>query len=225
MSDSPNDFKLLSPAEAGPIPEAESAPHLAAEDEWRTVDPEAIAPRITDTQLTQEELTWPHAWHTLCWHLASGLNQRESALAMGYTESRISIILSNPAVRDKVERIRREYYGDNLSKKVGRLVPKSIDYFDQVISGGESAASVGNRLQAAQWVLEKHGGKPKQEIENTGGFGIGNLIDALDSMKMKAKAEAEAQTIDVTPAPPPVRDPMKDWVEANVPHPKNEKSE
>lgn len=226
--------KILPPEEAPALPSSEAAPHLTydyvsgdtvgdgAKGEWRDMTEGELDGAALETAA---EAQWPHRWHTLCWSLASGLSQREAAAECGYTESRVSLIMRNPDVREKIERIKKDHGGQRIERQVARIAPTALSYMERVIDGREGDASPGNRLHAAQWVLEKHTGKPKQEIVSDGGLGAAQVIAALEALRHATQARAAGTSgdpieIEVTPQ----ADPIDAWVTANVPELKGEKS-
>lgn len=170
------------------------------------------------------EHEWPHEWHTLCYLLASGLSQREAARELNYTESRISIICSKPTVQNKIERIKKTHWDAQIGTRIGQLAPRALDVFEDTLK--DKSAKLSDRIHAAQWLLEKHSGKPKQDIGVDAGAGFLQLLQALEAAKTQARdsggpSTTGHQTIDVTPE----RDPLADWVSANVPVLGSEKAE
>jgi len=154
--------------------------------------------------------------------VAHGTSQRQIARELGYTEGRISIILSKPEVQTKIEQIRRDAGLSRLEKRFEQTAPLAMDYLTEVVRGAADAKS-GERLDASKWLLEKVTGKPKQATEHDLGAGVLQLLKALDERKEAAKAGVPAalpETIDVTPAAP---DPLAEWVTANIPEAKQEK--
>lgn len=187
------------------------APHLASSEEVWTAVPLDPAVRA----LTAEE-KWPGEWHLIAVMVAHGISQRKIAQELSYTEGRISLILSKPAVQEKIERIRKEESGD-IGKRFAAIAPKALTVFEDVVSG-RTQAKTETQLEASRWILEKHTGKPKQEVALDGGATIMELLRALDVEKTARTAASRAvteQDIELKPEPPP--DPLADWVAQNVP--------
>ncbi len=210
-----------SAAEPHPLSEETPAPHLqtAEEEVWTLAPFDAPAAR----SLTAEE-RWPGEWHAICWMYAHGSSQQQIARELGYSESRISVILNKPQVHEKIERIRREFIGtESLSKKFSSVAPKAADFLSGVIMGKEDS-KLSERIDASKWMLEKVTGKPKQEVALDGGTTILQLLQALDAAKTAGEALSPRSVteadIELTAQKP---DPLRDWVTAHVPDYKSEK--
>lgn len=190
-----------------------SAAPSSAEEVWVA---EEFVPPAEVRSLTAEE-KWPGEWHLIAIMVAHGYSQRAIAKELDYTEGRISLILSKPAVQDKIERIRQEESG-NVGKRFAGIAPRALDFFERVVDGKE-AARTGERLQASQWILEKATGKPKSDDAKDGGASVLQVLEALQKMRDLVRPDGEGRspelghsTIDVSPA----RDPLADWISTNL---------
>lgn len=202
------------------------ASEIPAEEDWQPIA--SVAPASEGKALlSPAELKWPHEWHTLAWQLASGLSQREAAASMGYDEFYISTLLRRqPDIMQKVEQIKKDHLSPNITQRFAKIAPKALDVFEEIIRNDGGNTKTSDRLHAAQWILEKQTGKPRSDIDNDGGFGLLQLLAALEGMKTAQRASAEAQTkgeqpIDVTPKE---ADPLDIWVQQHVPESRSEKA-
>jgi len=104
-----------------------------------------------------------------------------------------------------------------------RLAPIALHMLERILVGEEMGATVGQKLTAAQWVLEKHSGKPKQEIETSGsGMGVAAVVAAVAALKeamqngavLGPPKDEQGNVIDVIAQE---RDEVDSWVDQNVP--------
>jgi len=166
-----------------------------------------------------------HTHEVICWMAAAGANNAAIAGELGYSQARMSVIMSNTQVQARIKEIQNQHWGENIQNRFNAVLPRAMDVAEQIIDG-EIPAKTSERWDAAKWLLEKVTGKPKQEIEVDGGNSIRSLIQALDQVKAARAQGTEAQLtseqlIDVKPVPP--KDEIDDWVSQNVPQMKQEK--
>lgn len=158
------------------------------------------------------------------WMSASGCPSSVIAQELGLTEYDVNISLELTSVREKIKRIKDDYWGASLTQQFDRVAPAALTYFEQVINDEVPGIKPGDKIHAAQWVLEKATGKPKQEVEVSGDFGIRRLFAELDALRQQADTAGTtvAQIIDVTPVATE-EDSMDTWIRSNVPAPRQER--
>lgn len=144
---------------------------------------------------------------------------------LGYSASRVSIILHKPLVRKEVFRYRNKLYEQDVLTAMKDLGPDAIRVMTEVLQSEDGKRS--EKLDAAKWLLEKLTGKPKQEV-NVESNTLASFMDMLRQMQQTgerldqspALAAPSQQTIDVTPKhPEPVEvKPSKwaSWVDENL---------
>lgn len=118
-----------------------------------------------------------HTHEALIYMAASGANQKQIATDLGYTQSRISIILSKPEIKQKVRAVQAELWGENAEKRFKNILPRAIDVFENVID--DKNATARDRMSAAREVADRALGKPQQSISVEGNL-LHDLISRLD---------------------------------------------
>lgn len=152
-----------------------------------------------------------------------GVSPERIATELGVNFLRISGLLAEQKTTLKAKQLQEEYLGTNMKKRIARSVPKALKAFEDIIEG-KVPAKTSEMLSAAQWMLEKHDGKPQQSTTIDAGAGIMQILSALDGMKSGAEVgPGSSEIIDVTPQR--VKGKFDDWVTQNVPVLSNEKQE
>lgn len=121
---------------------------------------------------------------------ALGKTNNQICEILGYSTSRISILLGTPALKAEVDRYRNRLYDQDLVHAIKNLGGDAVAAYEEALRGKD--LSTKEKLVPATWVLEKLSGKAKQEI-NIESNTIASFMDELKRMK------ETGQTIDVTP--------------------------
>lgn len=174
-----------------------------------------------------------HRHETLAHMAAAGMSNAQIARDLGLTPSRVSVLLSNTKIKDRMNLIRDKYWGANITQRFQHAVPRAMDVVDEILAPDTPQSPNKHRpqlrAQTATWVLEKVTGKAVQSINHSGNL-IGQLIDQLDARSAGHRpgvdnASAPGATspiIDVSPAPPEPqaeepKDPLAAFVAEYVP--------
>lgn len=121
---------------------------------------------------------------------ALGKTNNQICDILGYSTSRVSILLHTPEVQREVDRYRNRLYEKDLVSAIKELGNDAVATFEEALRSGK--LSIKERLDPAKWVLEKLSGKAKQEI-NVESNTLAAFMDELKRMK------ETNQPIDVTP--------------------------
>lgn len=118
--------------------------------------------------------------HDFLIHLAAaGTPNNMIAEEMGMTESRISILLGQTEMKDKIKLVQEEYWGGNAQKRFENLLPKAIDVAQQVLENEAEKPAL--RADVAFRLMDRALGKPTQTTEVKGNL-ISDLLVRLDHM-------------------------------------------
>jgi len=160
-----------------------------------------------DHMLTDKaELSFKH--ETLAHMAASGMTNKKIAQDLGMTEARISVILTNTLVGQRVKEIQARYWGGNIEKRFKQSIPAAMDVMDDAIKNQSGTFKSADQLKASMWLLEKVTGKAKQEVDHTSGSlkdllqkmddmtDRGEVIDVSPQLEGKTEEETEAQRED-----------------------------
>lgn len=171
-----------------------------------------------------------HRHEIIAMYAATGVNARTIARSMGYTESRISIVLNSKRMKDAIKTIRDQHYGQNVQARMNSMNQKAVDVIEEILNCPNERNAV--KLNASRELLNRTLGKPKETLEIQNGS-IREIFAYLDANRNSnslalapepTQAKREIKVIDVTPAEQPAeavasvdRDAIDSWIESNVP--------
>lgn len=139
----------------------------------------------------------------LCELAAIGRAPGEIARELGYSNSRVSVLLSQPAVKLEIQRIRNRVFEESIGKELKKMGRLAIDEIYRCIThqGAEYKADL--RVQTAKWLAEMIDGKATQKFD-IGENLLGSVMERLDAMKaagvsLNPQIAAQREVIDVSP--------------------------
>lgn len=159
----------------------------------------------------------------LCHMAASGFSNQKICEELGYSDSRCSILLSDPLIKDRVRTIRESFWNDDVKKRFQRGAGRAMTVIEGAIDGTDRAMKSKERLDAAKWLLEKTTGKAPAELQVTGNILI-NIMNQLDALKDVTPTQITLQQVPpgtqspspVTQAPAEPADPIDSWISENM---------
>jgi len=176
-----------------------------------------------DWMLTEgKELSFRH--ETLAHMAASGMSNQNIAKDLGFTDGRVSVLLTNTRIRARIKEIQSKYWGDNITQRFKSAVPKAMDVIEETITDPLGKHKQQLKTDAAKWLLEKVTGKAKQEIDIKGNT-IVELFARLDdsaakktviNVKPDGNSEDEHPNEEQAKLTAP-KDKLNQWVDQNVP--------
>ena len=89
-----------------------------------------------------------------CRLVISGATGREIMERLGYCESRVSVLKSEPLIVAEIERLEDQLF-ENVGARLKSLVPTSLDVMERILLSDDPTINEHVRRKAAQWVLEK----------------------------------------------------------------------
>lgn len=149
---------------------------------------------------------------------ALGKRNNEICEILGYSQTRMSLILAKPFIQTEIARYRAKLFDGDVQAKIKEAALDGARYIHNVIL--DENAKESTRLDAAKWANEKVHGKARQEVN----VESGTLSQFMEMLKeMRSRGESLEQPIDVTPAlltaapaDPPQADPVDTWIQANL---------
>jgi len=127
--------------------------------------------------------------HDLLMHMAAcGATNNQIASDLGMTAGRISILLSQPAIKKKIRALQTEYWGDNAKKRFETILPKAIDIAEDILVDPQEKSTL--RADVAFRLMDRALGKPNQTTTIEGNL-LSELLIKIDLEKKELK--------DVTP--------------------------
>lgn len=124
--------------------------------------------------------------HMMAMYAAAGRSNNDIAEALGFTASRVSIIMSTTRMKRAVSDYRRRDYEPSLQENIARmngLIPKAIDSIQEILENPQEKART--KLAAANELLNRAIGKPKEtvEIRNNSIREIFEFLDKSDHLR------------------------------------------
>jgi hypothetical protein len=121
---------------------------------------------------------------------AFGQTNNQIAHALGYTASRISIILRDPFVQSEINRWRDQLFDSDVVTRMKEVASDAVTRLHGLVLDPQTDDRVA--LSASQFAIEKVTGKAKQEISVESGS-LAAFTELLKEMK------ARGEVLDVTP--------------------------
>lgn len=174
---------------------ASSIGYVGADDipkfdaELETASPDAPSPGIIDRY---REIARRHA---------HGQTNNQICEALGYTPSRMSIILKDPFVQSEILKWRQAFFDGDAISRLKEAARDGADRIHKIILNPKSDDRT--VLAAATFAVEKSHGKARQEVQ----VESGTLMSFMDMMKQMQSGVQPA----LAPAAGPV---VKDVIEA-----------
>lgn len=140
-----------------------------------------------------EAITQPsspgHTAQLIIYLAATGVKNPEIAEQLNLTVNYVNSVLKEERSLFELRKLRHQLYGKDLKKRFHDLIPAATDVIEQTMLNPNVKPHL--KFTAAQEVLDRALGKPKQTVEVEGSM-IRSVFEALDS-------KGEAPLIDVTP--------------------------
>lgn len=146
----------------------DSKPDFSHWDEYREPDPDpagyVLKPR-------HKEVARLHAL---------GKTNNEICRILGYSTSRMSILLGLPAIQREVDRYRQKLYEKDHVDALKDLGTAGLEVMEEMIRDPKN--KLRDRVEASKWVLEKITGKPKQEV-SIESQSLNRFMDVMKQMR------------------------------------------
>lgn len=134
-------------------------------------------------------------------YCAVGKTNKEIAELLGYTESRVSVLLSNQRIIQETDLYRDKLYDQDVAQAFKNMLPQALFAIEDVLQ--HEADSYKDKLaktDTAKWVIEKIDGKAAQKLNVESGT-LTRFLDLLGQM------QGSGESLDVTPRTTPIEVP------------------
>lgn len=129
-----------------------------------------------------------HVHEALIFMAAAGATNKKIAEELGFTQSRISIILSKPEIKKKIRAAQEMYWGENSDQRFKNLLPKAIDVAQSIIEDKTEKTSL--KADVAFKLMDRALGKPQQSVSVEGNL-LADLIHRLDQQDPRDVTQPE----------------------------------
>ena len=124
----------------------------------------------------------------ICYLAAQGRSTAEIAESLGISKDTVRLKLGDERMQFEIKHLRYKLFGKDHRKRFNEILPHAIDATERILLDPNSKDRV--RFAAAQEVMDRALGKPKQTVEHEGSL-IRALIEKLDG-----KGENEVKALD-----------------------------
>lgn len=160
---------------------------------------------------------------------AQGKSNQDIGTELGYVPSRVSVLMKNSYIADEINKLRERIYEETIGGRMKSFAEPALNVIQMALTDRTNSVKMSEKIQVAQWVIEKIDGKAVQKLE-AGENMLAVLMDRLDAAKtsirpvvniinnFSAAGAAEHGAVDVTPqhaqitAPKTEEDDLSDWV-------------
>lgn len=122
---------------------------------------------------------------------AEGRTNAECAKELGYSSSRLSILLKNPYILQEIQRLQDRVFEETIQTRLKALGEPALANVEEILKDKSNRVKTSEKLAASQWVIEKLDGKAIQKTD-IGENLLSVFLDRLDSKRT-------ARTIEPTP--------------------------
>lgn len=131
---------------------------------------------------------------------AQGMRNQAIAKALGYTDSRVSILLSNSRIKDLVGQIQERIYQETIGDRLKKMAEPALNEIERCLNDRTNRYKEQLKVDTAKWLVEKLDGKAVQK-HDIGENMLSIVMDKLDAMKQSGKSlsDAERDVIELTP--------------------------
>lgn len=118
----------------------------------------------------------------LCQLAASGQSNQAICAELGYSDSRMSILLKNPFIAAEVTRLQERIFEETIGSRLKSFAEPALNNIQMILTDRTNRVKISERMALSQWVIEKLDGKATQKIE-AGENMLAALMDKLDASK------------------------------------------
>jgi hypothetical protein len=118
---------------------------------------------------------------------AQGRSPKEIADILGLTAETVRLKLNHERIQFEVKHLRYKLFGKDHKKRFSDILPYAIDATEAILKN--PSAKDRTRFAAAQEIMDRALGKPKQTVEHEGSL-IRALIEKLDQNGQNEKAQS-----------------------------------
>lgn len=135
---------------------------------------------------------------------AQGQSNAKISEELGYSGSRVSILLKNPFISAEVLRLQERIFEESIAQRLKSFSEPALNNIHMILTDRTNRVKISEKMALSQWVVEKLDGKATQKIE-AGENLLAALMDRLDAQKA-APRQVVNITNHITAGPPEALD-------------------
>ena len=153
----------------------------------------------------------------LCRLIAKGFKNKDVCLTLGYSPSRVSILLRNPLIRKEILKFQDKVFNADLVQRIDEVAPDAMNIIEAAL-GDESQLRPTAKVDLAKWVMEKKTGKPRQlhEIETGSLMDLYARLDNMKNVRDVLETGMEAHDSKIVDIEPVKHDYIADWFKKEI---------
>lgn len=113
---------------------------------------------------------------------AQGMTNKKIAEDLGYSESRVSVLLGHSKIREEIQRNQERQWEEGIGQRLKALADVAVNTLVEILFDRTGRVRPSQKLEAAKFIIEKIDGKPVTKIEGGENL-LSVLMDRLDSLK------------------------------------------
>lgn len=155
---------------------------------------------------------------------AEGCSNASIAEQLGYSGSRVSILLKNSFIMTEILRLQERIFEETIQQRMKTFAEPALANVHMILTDRTNKVKVSEKAEMSKWVIEKLDGKATQKTD-IGENLLAVLMDRLDSQKTQRNVHQviEMEAKQITASPPGVPesakqtqteedDPLEAWV-------------
>lgn len=175
---------------------AEYSRDLTAQDVSEVLKGEALDVRTPSLQQIR------HTHHNLARLLAEGRKQAECAAITGFSPSRISILMKDPAFAELVA-----YYGEmqeeiyrNVHERLSALSVDALEIIQERLEKSSDSIPFGQIMQLAEMTLDRSGHGPKSTVQHDVHLETSQILEEVRN-EVTSRREGSIKTLELSARP------------------------
>ena len=137
-----------------------------------------------------------HRHDLLIYMAASGATNKQIAEDLGFTQGRVSIILSKPEVKQKIRQLQEGSGRKDIDRRFQQILPEAVEDAYEIMKDKQEKSSL--RANVAFQFMDRALGKPQQNVNVEGNL-LNELLVKLDNQEKEVeeldKEEDEMDTL------------------------------
>lgn len=136
---------------------------------------------------------------------AEGKSSADIGRELGYSASRVSVLLNNSYIVDEITRLRERIFEETIESRLKSFSESALNNIQAILNDRTNRVKVSEKMALSQWLIEMLNGKATQKIESGHNLLI-TIMDRLDARRhdvrnvQPATADIEVKALPEAPA-------------------------
>lgn len=152
------------------------------EDEVTSVSEKTVTTEVGEVYETLAQGYLSPRHRRLAFLAAQGKSNQEISAELGYSDSRVSILLKNSYISAEIRALQERIYEETVGARIKTFAEPALNVLQMALTDRTNKVKMSEKIDVAKWVIEKIDGKATQKIE-AGENMLAALMDRLDASK------------------------------------------